>query len=145
MYGNKFVLHTDHQPLVYLNNMKFVDSRLARTLEDLADFEFKIRYTPGSSNLAADALSRLSVPLFGVPDVKSEFFAKLPSGLSVIKDIPGEGDSMLDSLLVLLEEISLNLSFPESSMKSRQLLVDVIRKDPKKFGLSQKKICQSSK
>ena len=57
-----FILDTDHQPLIYLHNMKIIDSRLARTLEDLADFNFKIQYTPGKQNIAADALSRLYSP-----------------------------------------------------------------------------------
>ena len=59
LYGSKFKLYTDHQPLLYLNNMRIVDSRIARTLEDLADFDFDIVYIPGKSNVAADALSRL--------------------------------------------------------------------------------------
>ena len=45
--------------LVYLHNMRLVDSRLARTLEDLSDFNFVIKYTPGKLNVAADSLSRL--------------------------------------------------------------------------------------
>ena len=40
--ATKFILHADHQPLIYLHNMKIIDSRLARTLEDLFDFNFEI-------------------------------------------------------------------------------------------------------
>lgn len=57
LIGTEFVVHTDHQPLQYLHNMIIIDSRLARTLEDLANFNFIIRYTPGKDNAAADTLS----------------------------------------------------------------------------------------
>lgn len=55
LYGIEFLLYTDHQPLVYLHNMRLVCSRLARTLEELSEFAFEIRYTPGHLNTAADA------------------------------------------------------------------------------------------
>ena len=42
LYGVKFIVRTDHQPLVYLQRMRMVDSRLARTLEDLSDFNYCI-------------------------------------------------------------------------------------------------------
>lgn len=38
LFGVDFIVHTDHQPLVYLNNMQIVNARLARTLQDLSDF-----------------------------------------------------------------------------------------------------------
>lgn len=38
LIGVPFIIHTDHQPLMYLHNMQIVDSRLARPLTDLADF-----------------------------------------------------------------------------------------------------------
>ena len=62
--GVAFTLFTDHQSLVHLHNMKLVCSRLARTVEELADYVFNICYVPGHLNCAADALSRLncSVP-----------------------------------------------------------------------------------
>ena len=61
LIGTEFLLYTDHQPLIYLNNMKLIDGRLARTLEDLADYNFRILYLPGKTNCAADALSRLAI------------------------------------------------------------------------------------
>ncbi|CAF4516751.1 unnamed protein product, partial [Rotaria magnacalcarata] len=34
--------------------------QLARTLEDLADFDFTVRWIPGNTNVIADALSRVN-------------------------------------------------------------------------------------
>ena len=60
LYGIQFILYTDHQPLIHLNNMKLICSRLARTVQELSEYNFEIRYTPGHLNCAADALSRLN-------------------------------------------------------------------------------------
>ena len=59
LFGQHFQLYTDHQPLVYLHNMKLVDHRLARTLADIAEFDFEILYQPECFNQAADMLSRI--------------------------------------------------------------------------------------
>ena len=51
--------------------MRLVDSILARTLEDLVDFNFVIRYTPRRLNVAADSLSRLK-PILDAGDRAQE-------------------------------------------------------------------------
>ena len=101
LYGIQFVLKTDHQPLVYLHNMRLVDARLARTLEDLSDFNFVIEYAPGKTNVAADALSRMK----GTPEGISEAFDdSLPEGFQLDGDVvPGGGDSLFISLKRVLE------------------------------------------
>ena len=138
LYGQHFVLHTDHQPLVYLHNMKLVDNRLARTLEDLGEFDFTIVYTPGSQNQAADALSRFRfVPPEHSPDSDSE--NKLPVGLKV-SEIPGGGDSMFVALHhacqeLLAEDVILPVVIPDSPQGLREELVEVLLHDPAKYGL----------
>ena len=123
--GSPFILHTDHQPLIYLNNMKIIDSRLARTLEDLADFNFTIQYTPGKDNSAADALSRLydsscvhqSSEVTFEPD-------KLPPGLMIIEKVLGGGDCLFESLNILASRVALAKPSCESALALRQLLID---------------------
>ena len=44
LYGTHFHIFTDHRPLIYLQNMKLIDSRIARTLEDLSDYSFEVYY-----------------------------------------------------------------------------------------------------
>ena len=103
LYGTHFILRTDHQPLVYLYNMRLVDSRLARTLEDLSDFDFTICYVPGNTNNAADALSRLTAK---VPDpIPEQVITEIPTGLVLLNRIRGGGDSLIDSLLNILEAL----------------------------------------
>ena len=57
--GVPFILVTDHKPLIYLNSMSVTNPRLMRTIEELSEFDFEIRYQPGIDNEAADYLSRM--------------------------------------------------------------------------------------
>lgn len=59
LYGQKFVVRTDHRPLVFLFNMKNPTSKLTRMRLDLEDFDFNIEYIKGKANVGADALSRI--------------------------------------------------------------------------------------
>ena len=95
LYGISFVLYTDHKPLLYMNNMCRVDGRVMRTMQDLADYNFEIRFKAGRDNVAADVLSRLPG---GCPDGLCSSTAELPDGLEVLKVIEGGGDSMVSSL-----------------------------------------------
>ena len=58
LYGNKFILNTDHNPLVYLRNKKDPRGKFARWLSELEEFDYQVQYIPGSRNVKADALSR---------------------------------------------------------------------------------------
>ena len=51
----------------------------ARTLEDLADFNFIIEYIPGKTNIVADALLHMSAPGLEPDDAAED----LPVGLVV--------------------------------------------------------------
>lgn len=59
LHGKKFIVRTDHKPLVYLFGMKNPTSKLTRMRLDLAEFDFEIEYVSGKSNVGADALSRI--------------------------------------------------------------------------------------
>ena len=106
LLGVQFEVYTDHQPLQYLNNMALASGRLARTLEDLSDFSFVIRYTPGARNTAADYLSRIHP----MPDDAIRVdVGKLPEGLKCYTPAPGGGDSLVFSLHHV---INVNLTSP---------------------------------
>ncbi|KAH7554700.1 hypothetical protein BM1_07361 [Bipolaris maydis] len=51
-------VYSDHRSLEYFMSTKVLNARQARWAEELAPFNFLIRYTPGKSNARADILSR---------------------------------------------------------------------------------------
>ncbi|XP_042865110.1 uncharacterized protein LOC122248852 [Penaeus japonicus] len=59
LYGDKFLLETDHMPLESLRTSKNANARLMRWALYLQQFNFAIRYIKGSANVGADFLSRL--------------------------------------------------------------------------------------
>jgi RNase H-like domain found in reverse transcriptase/Chromo (CHRromatin Organisation MOdifier) domain len=59
LHGVAFEIETDHHPLRYLDIQPQLSKRQLRWLEDLAEFNFKIRYMKGKYNQAIDALSRM--------------------------------------------------------------------------------------
>lgn len=59
LYGKKFIIKTDHKPLIYLFGMTDPSSRLTKFRLYLEEYDFNIEYIPGRHNAAADALSRL--------------------------------------------------------------------------------------
>ena len=62
LYGRRFVVRTDHEPLIYLHRMKRFDNRVHRTLEDLNIGNIEFEYLPGKNNSVADTLSRAGYP-----------------------------------------------------------------------------------
>ena len=58
LYGNKFTVVTDNNPLTYVLSKAKLDAAGHRWLSALASFDFDIKYRPGSSNIDADVLSR---------------------------------------------------------------------------------------
>ena len=71
LYGNKFEVYTDHNPLVYLTTTAKLDALGHRWLAELASYDFKIFYKPGTQNAVADSLSR-QVPF----ELKQDEFSK---------------------------------------------------------------------
>ena len=54
----KFVIESDHNPLVWLKNNAGNNPRLQRWSHVLQPFDFKVVHRPGKKNCPADALSR---------------------------------------------------------------------------------------
>ena len=57
--GRKFILRTDHGSLLWLHNFKEPKGQLARWLEKLEEFQFKVVHRKGKAHCNADALSRM--------------------------------------------------------------------------------------
>lgn len=61
LFGKKFVIRSDHKPLVYLFNINSPSSRLLKFRLSLEEYDYRIEYVKGANNVAADALSRIIV------------------------------------------------------------------------------------
>jgi len=59
LYGRKFTIHTDHNAVRWLMNIREPTGRLARWALLLQQYDFEISHRSGKSNGNADALSRL--------------------------------------------------------------------------------------
>ena len=129
LLGVEFEIHTDHKPLVYLQNMQIVNARLARTLQELSEFTFVIKYVPGKDNLVADAMSRLSDSNTGHIRVN----VSLPVGLKALPPVPGGGDSMLESLLGASDGVVDLGNFGYDALTLRQKLIEDILGNPQKY------------
>lgn len=59
LYGRKFKMFTDHQPLTF--SMTNANHRIIRGKLALEEFDYELIYKPGKQNVVADALSRLKI------------------------------------------------------------------------------------
>ncbi|GFV82294.1 retrovirus-related Pol polyprotein from transposon 412 [Trichonephila clavipes] len=62
LYGQKFLLRTDHASLTWLMNFRNTEGQVARWIQRLNEYYFDIRHRKGSSHGNADALSRRPCP-----------------------------------------------------------------------------------
>ena len=138
LYGVPFILYTDHRPLLYMNNMSAHNARIMRTVTELSEFEFEIRYKPGSDNITADILSRLG------PSTAGQNFGTFPvallPGLRLLDLVPGGGDSMVQSLGLCFkwytDHFKSDVQLPTDSVMIRNILVDEMLDHPARYFLS---------
>jgi hypothetical protein len=85
LLGAKFTVMSDHQPLTYLATQPNLSGRQVRWQQLLSRYHFDWQYKKGSSNSAADALSRN--PLFAaVTRASSRGGKKVPDGAPSLVD-----------------------------------------------------------
>lgn len=58
LYGREFLIRTDHAALSWLLRLKNPEGQVARWMERLQQYDFKIQHRPGRHHNNADALSR---------------------------------------------------------------------------------------
>ena len=98
LYGFKFTLITDHNPLTSLKDLKDTGGRLARWILYLQQFDFLFEHRPGKNHGNADAMSRL-------PATSSIFaiFQQLVADLSAMKAAQ-QADRVLSPLITALAQ-----------------------------------------
>lgn len=65
LYGSKFKILTDHQPLTFTLSPKNTNAKLKRWKAYLEEHDYEIIYKPGKANVVADALSRIVCSMTG--------------------------------------------------------------------------------
>ena len=138
LYCVPFVLFTDHKPLVYMNNMSNQNARIMRTLNELSEFDFEVRYRPGGENEIADLLSRLpSSSSFSLEGVE---LSALPLGIQLLSIVPGGGDSLVESLFRVFQHYKLSMDsdflVPCTVADLKSVLVDDILTHPECYNVS---------
>ena len=63
LLGRFFLIRTDHNSLVWLTGFKYIEGQLARFIEELSQYNFKILHRKGILHENADALNRIRDPL----------------------------------------------------------------------------------
>lgn len=58
LYGQKFVVRTDHASLKWLFNFRQPEGQVARWLQKLQEYQFEVVHRAGRSHMNADVLSR---------------------------------------------------------------------------------------
>src|SRR5215469_5372391 len=84
---------------MYLNNISLFNQRVARTLEEINDIDYELRYIPDKDNIIADALSRSLESTEDKTPIETKSI--IPSGTSEVK-IPGGDDSLFQCLSLFL-------------------------------------------
>ena len=79
-HANQFVVYTDNNPLTYVLSTSKLNAISQRWVNELADYNFTIKYRPGTANRDADSLSRL-----GLDELFTSYTENVPaSDISVI-------------------------------------------------------------
>ena len=81
LYGRKFTVFTDHQPLRYMNAMCNNNNRLMKYKIELAEFDFDVKYKQGKINTNADALSRMFLIYCQDEDLREELLKEHHDGV----------------------------------------------------------------
>lgn len=136
LMGIDFIIHTDHKPLIYLNNMSPYNSKIQRILIELADYSFTIKYRPGKDNETADFLSRLNKEN---KFLTSNSVPNLPKELKIIEKVDGGGDSMFTAAYIAVKETLDEIQLPSSPNELRKLAITELIDHPQRYGIAKNK------
>ena len=87
LYGAEFVVYTDHKPLLCLFSKSMANTKIQRWAILLAEFGATIKYKPGSSNIRADMLSRLSPDTVALIDAHTDYIEPIGGPADIADDL----------------------------------------------------------
>ncbi len=58
LWGTRFVIRTDHQPITTVFRQRTKSTRMNWWMLEMRDYRFKVEYKQGKNNVVADQLSR---------------------------------------------------------------------------------------
>lgn len=108
LYGNKFEVRTDNNPLTYILTTAKLDATSHRWLAALSSFNFSLRYRSGKTNVDADTLSRL--PSVLEPSV-SVLFSDVVKAVCQASLVPSDRVRAAECI-----SLSQHIAHPESDM-----------------------------
>ncbi|GBN71374.1 Transposon Tf2-8 polyprotein [Araneus ventricosus] len=118
--GKTFVIYTDQKPLIYENSEK-CSPRQLRHLDFISQFSTDIRYTKGSDNTVADALSRIEIDEISPAVIDFKEFASAQSADEELKQLLNSNNS------------SLKIEKQHFPLEDIHLYCDMSQKQPRPF------------
>ena len=125
LYGCGFLLRSDHSALQWLHSFKEPEGQVARWLERLAEYNYRVEHRPGRQHSNVDSLSRLPCKQCGLAIVNESSCAVLTQDTSAgfipvwtqeeIKNFQREDDNLLQVIRWV------ETDFPSSSPKLHSL------------------------
>ena len=103
LLGREFTLRTDHGSLVWLHKFKDPDGQIARWLQQLAAFTFKIQHRPGKRHGNADSLSRITCKQCKL-DVTEEYSGPIYNHVEELRTLPVKVSNNVFSLHGLFDD-----------------------------------------
>ena len=94
LYGTKFKIVTDHQPLTFTLSQKNTNAKLKRWKSYLKEHDYEIIYKPGKANVVADALSRICCSMTVTQHSAPELLFRILQYGHEIHAIPRETESL---------------------------------------------------
>ena len=88
LYGRRFIIYTDHRPLIPVFQHRTKSPRMTRYAHDLSFYDFEIRYKEGPTNYVPDLLSR-HVASVNINDINPQELAKLQGQDAKFEEILG--------------------------------------------------------
>ena len=107
-FGKPFVVYTDNNPLTYILTSAKLNAVALRWVNDLADYEFSIKYRAGKLNADADYLSRRPLDLMELKQFCTETLD--PGSLDAV--LGGTSRAEASASHVCVSKLSLEVSEP---------------------------------